>query len=239
MLALSQGFFNLNQQIAGVLFINQQISIAGNPENRHILYFVTDKQLLAVSLDNLFQKDIFLLFIASRHCHQARQDCRHLDDCHFGLALGYQRYGNIQASVGKEGKRMTGVYCQRRNDRIDRVEKVIARPLFFLLAQRRKRFNKDIGLGQLGDNLFIEPVLLSDQFLGHDRDTAQLGGHSQAGSVFFIDAAVELLLKAGHPDHKKFIQVRSDNRDKFQAFQKRLLLVVSFLQHTTVERQPA
>ena len=97
----------------------------------------------------------------------------------------------------------------------------------------------DIGILQIGENLVDRLGLMADHFSGKFLDEIQLLARRQTCGILAFEPNGSLLHLSGNANHKKFIEIGSHNRQKFQAFCGRKVRIHSFVQDPMIELQPA
>jgi hypothetical protein len=91
-------------------------------------------------------------------------------------------------------------------------------------------------MGKRGTKLFVPaPILVVHKCVSQLGDHIALFDQSETVRSGLGVAIFDLLHKSGYADFKKFVHVAGRNREKFQALQQRILLVLSFFENTAIE----
>ena len=135
---------------------------------------------------------------------------------------------------------MAGIERQRRQHRKDLALEVGFAESALLVGQLGVVEQANALIAQLGLNI-VEPAaaMLIGQHVDGAADRDQLLGGRRAIGRAADHAGGDLLLDAGHADHKEFIEVGAEDREELDPLQQRVLLVKRLLQHAPVELQPA
>lgn len=132
---------------------------------------------------------------------------------------------------------MTRIDGQRSHYRVKRFSKVIFEKLFllagyFLRSKQMNAFGRKLRQNgvEKAEMLFFHELM---DFLGNGRQ-----GRALSDAVQGCPTVVGTALQMGHPNHKKFIQIATEDGEKLYALKKRNRRVLGFLQNTTIEFKP-
>jgi len=81
-------------------------------------------------------------------------------------------------------------------------------------------------------------VLVFHKLVGKARQNVALFSQRQAIRASFVIAVLDLLHHRSHANLEKFVEIIGGDGEKLQALQKGVVLILGFLEHTTVEREP-
>ena len=181
-----------------------------------------------------------------RHHDDPRQDLRHL---HHGKQTiwaqplhVFEHHAQIETAIVITGRRVGRIDRHRRQDRQDAVlkEPVDVLPLLSferVIAKELKTF----GRHRRPDAVLEAAILPGDEILralGHRLEL--LDRAETVGRIILRGTLAEgLLADARQTDHEEFVEVRAEDRQKFQPLHQRILGVLGLLQHPQVELQPA
>ena len=153
-----------------------------------------------------------------------------------------EHHAQIEAAIVIAGRRMSRIDRHGREDRkhplpekpvdvfaVGALQGIVAEQLEALGGHRRP------------DALLEAAILPGHEILcslGHRLEL--LDRAETVGRIILRGTLAKgLLADACQPDHEEFVEVRTENCQEFQPLHKRILGVLSFLQHTQVELQPA
>jgi hypothetical protein len=133
-----------------------------------------------------------------------------------------------------------GVQADRREDRQEFAEEILADPLALRGSPVRAAAEVNAFRGQLGEQDFVEePVLRIDKgahFADHQR--VDLGGAFAVGTGL-MDIELDLFFKAGDADLDEFVEVGRDDAQEPQPLEQRHRVVGRLCQYAPVELENA
>ena len=150
-----------------------------------------------------------------------------------------QQRRHVQLQIRKNRPRGQLVDRQRRQDRLNLTGKIHLQEMALLVGPLRPPPDVQPMLGQAGKHPANPGVLLVNHPVGAAADGRKLFGGSHARGVAPSHVGRPAPHQPGHPNKKKLVQIRADDRQKLHPLQKRQLLVKPFLQYPVVELQPA
>src|SRR5581483_8877517 len=177
-----------------------------------------------------------------RQPHEAGQSTRngnHSGIHHGCAAAPPQQEGDAKRFIDDSGKRMGGIYRDRRQQRIE-----FTLAVFF---DKRSRLGIEFLQTEHPDPVlchlraqFVVPaaILLLDKFVGSGRNPLTFFQAGQAIRPRLGISVLDLLDQAGHADFEELIQVAGGDGEEFQAFQQRIVRVLRLFQYPVVEGEP-
>ena len=96
------------------------------------------------------------------------------------------------------------------------------------------------GFRQRGEEGLVEQgVLVGDHLLNAFMDGEEGVARAEAVRSVGVASVFEELFQGGDADFKEFVEVRADDGEEFEAFERGLGGILSFLEDSLVELQPA
>ena len=154
----------------------------------------------------------------------------------------FEHHAQIETAIVITGRRVGRIDRHRREDRQDAVLKKPV-DVFALLSFERvvSQELKTFGRHRRPDAVLEAAILPGDEILrplGHRLEL--LDRTETVGRIILRGTLTEgLLADARQPDHEKFVEVGTEDRQKFEPLHQRVLGVLRLLQHAEVELQPA
>ncbi len=233
------------QEVIGFLLVNIEIAVPGDAERVRAIEEQAGEKVGDVMFDERREIDViprFVFALAARQQNQARQDARDLDNGMEGLAATFAPGADEQivALVQELGEGMTGIHCERRQQREDFLAKIALGPGGSLCIQVGHVVHPNAILRQGGGKIVVPKRIFGrDHFVRDPLDGIENLSRAQAVGADVAGLALDLLLNAGDPNLEKLVQVRTENRQKFDAFDEGLRRVLCFFQDAPVEFEPA
>jgi len=141
-----------------------------------------------------------------------------------------EMYGNGWPGSTASGV-STGKTCDSKN---------LIDPLQFSLIQLAHRNELDSVLRQLGQQHLVQALALLLHELGYSlRDRVELPAGGQAVGRNVLYASGDLPPKSGDPDHVELVEIRAEDREKFDALEQPVSGVERLVKNPGVEREPA
>src|SRR5258708_37345530 len=81
-------------------------------------------------------------------------------------------------------------------------------------------------------------VLIVHELVSEPRQSVALVSQRQAIGPSLVVTILDLLHHGRHTNLKKLVEIIGGDGKKFQALQNRIALILGFLEHTAVEREP-
>ena len=178
-----------------------------------------------------------------RHGNQPGQGARGLDDGEFGVAsegvFAFEFDGEVQALVEHAWERVCGIEPDRREDRHEFAQEVVAGPFDLGVVPLAGRVKRDAFGFEAGQQAIEHRVLLFHQRLrpGANLRVNLLERHAVGCEHARIFA--HLLLQPGDADFEELIQIATHDTDKAKAFQQRRCGVGCLGEYAFIERQNA
>ena len=174
--------------------------------------------------------------------HETVQVARDLHACEVGLAGGGVLYehGEVDGTAGDIWERVGRIHCERRQHGEDLLAVVTRKALLLGRGELVPAQQHDLLLGQVGQDVIDHVVrMLILQAVGLLADGAQLLSGAQAGGRRDGDAGVDAALQTCDANHEEFVEVVCEDRGEAGALDDRQILVLSKLEDSLVELQPA
>ena len=231
-------------QVLGLVFVNLDVFVAGDP--KHVVFenLHAGKEVAEVVGDEVFEGDESQMLdgFGAVNAHKSRQHRRHFEARELLLAGLRVAHANRQVDrqardVGEWVRRIDG---ERHQHREDLVGEVGAQRLALPNAQGVPVDDLDSRVGQGRPNQVVKgagvTVLqgvsglrnVGEHVLGR---APHIGRHSQTGQ----DAS----LQAGDAHHEEFVEVVGEDSEKIGTFEHRQIGIFGEFEHPLVECQPA
>ena len=220
-LNLAQFFLDRMEQVARFLLVHIEVAVPCDAEEVGTLHGDATEKRLHMILDNVAEENIVVAIRLRGEWHEARQDAWRLHDGDVGAeALTLEFHNDIEAFVQQLRERVRGVHRQRREDRIDGLEVELFKVRTLGGGNGGVVVKADaVGL-EGGCEGFPPAAVLIIHHAAHAGADAREGlrGGKPVRSGF-RGIVLPLLFEAGDADLEKFIQVRTDDAEKFEAFE--------------------
>ena len=82
-------------------------------------------------------------------------------------------------------------------------------------------------------------IALGQQFLDLTADCDQLRRRAHTIGPGFGRSGFDLSNESGHADHEELVQVRAEDGEELQSFQKRIRFILRFIQNPVLKREQA
>ena len=219
--AAQQLLLQRGEQVLGVVLLDLEVLVAGDPEGVHAEHLHAGEQPLEVLGDDVLERHEPLVADG----HEPREDRRHLDPGEVllaGLRVAHQ-HGEVERQPGDVRERVRRVDGQRRQHREDPLlEQLLA--LLLLVAGRgrpsaaarcppwRARARSRRGTARACRSISSEVVLQICSSTSRGIRPGR-GGHGDPGG----DPALE----AGHPHHEELVEVGGEDRQEPDPLEQR------------------
>ena len=154
--------------------------------------------------------------------------------------LAPQEQGDVEGLVAQVRERVPGVDGERRERREHIDGEVGARRGGLLRGEARAGATmKSPARRELGHELLAPgPVPLLDERMRARRHRRELLGREEPVGRGLGDAARDLLLQPGDPDHEELVEVRADDAEELEALEERQRAIARLLEDALVELEP-
>ena len=201
------------------------------------------KSRLNVPADELLKENEMVTSLFSIHGNKSRQDGRHLDE---GVGLGdlysarfLENDHEVQTQIAEEGKGVTGIDGERRQNGKYLCLEVLVEPLDLFLVEFVEPMDEYPRFFESRQDLLHDAVVLfGNELARFFRDFVELLPGRPAAGIDVIEVGLENAEEPADTDHKVFIKVRTENRGKFEFFEGRGELVLRLFDHPPVELEP-
>ena len=251
-MALRQFALNLDAQILGLFFVDEQVAVARDAklmaaEHLHAGKQFADEGVQYRGKENEAVFVICAIFTTAQRRGQtddAWQQARRLNDGDAGMAtegiLAVEFDGEIQTLVEDTWKRVGRIQSDRRQHRHQLAQKIIANPRRLRCAPVGTQEEMDAFGGQFGQESLVEQrILLGDQrvrftadpLVGFFRRQAIRRGHGRI--------QLDLFLEAGDANLEKLVEIAAEDAQKAQTFEQRHGRIVRLRENAAVEGEQA
>ncbi len=225
------------EEVLGVVLLDLEVLVAGDPEGVHLEHVHAGEEPLEVLADDVLQRHEPLVADGD----EALEDRRHLDAGEVVLAGARvaQQHREVEREPGDVGERVRGVDGERGEDGEDPVlEQPLAR-LLLVAVQLGPADQLDAGVGERGHDVVAEdPRLPLGQLAGGGEDLVEHLGRHQPGRGGHGDAGGDPALEAGDADHEELVEVAGEDGQEPGPLQQRQAGVLGELEYPLVEPQP-
>ncbi len=171
--------------------------------------------------------------------HDREEILPHLPPAPAPPPLAPQEQGDVEGLVAQVRERVPGVDGERRERREHVVREVGARRGGLLRGEVARRHDEQPGAGELGNELLAPgPPSLLDERVRARRHRRELLGREEPVRRGLGDAARDLLLQPGDPDHEELVEVRADDAEELEALEERQRAIARLLEDALVELEP-
>jgi hypothetical protein len=234
------------EQILGFVFLNDEVGIAGHPEDRMGEHVETAEQLSQVRADHVLEQDEPDPSRRPGQGNQALEHRRHLHDGEqlltFPVVEPFHQQHDVEALVVHVREWVAGIDCERRQHRVHARPEVLVGVRALLRGQVRVGDARDAVRREARQDVVPQdPVLFVDQLVRPSVDGRELLGRPEAiGAVVLrLEPRVELLLQAGDADFEELVQVGAEDGKKLDPLEQRVAGVARFLEDARIELEPA
>ena len=225
------------QQVLGVVLLDLEVLVAGDPEGVELQHLHAGEQSLEVLADHVLQRHEPL--VAQRDEPAERR--RHLHPREVllaGLRVPHQ-HGHVEREAGDVGERVGRVDGQRREHREDAVLEEPLAELLLLAVEVLPAHQVDAVGRQLGHQVDAEELGVALALLGGaDPDRLQHVARHHPGRRPHGHAGRDPALEAGDADHEELVEVAGEERHRPDPLEQRQALVLGHLEQPQVEAQP-
>ena len=246
--ALLELLLHGGQQVLGVVLLDLQVLVAGDPEQVVLQDVHAGEEVVEVAGDDLLQGDeggagglVRGLELAAGDGDQARQRRRDLEPGEVLLAGAgvAQQHGEVEGQARDVGEGVGGVDGQRGEHRVDLVAEVAGEPLGLALVEVLPVDDLDIVLGQAGaDVLLPQGGLAGRELLGAAGDLGDDLVGVEPGGAHGGDAGLDAAHEPGHAHHVELVEVGGEDRQEPGPLQQGQVPVLGLLQDALVEVHP-
>ncbi len=233
-------------QVLGFLVVDEQVGVAGDAELVAAFDLHAGEQLADMGVQDRRQEHeaVFAAGDFLRHADDARQRARRLHHGGAGIAAegvaARQLDREVEALVEHAREGVRRVEPDWRQHRHQLAEEVIADPGRLGLVPVRAAEKMDALLGQLGDDVLVEELVLAGhQCMGGFRYGAKLLARRHAVGRALRGVGADLLLEAGDPHLEKLVHVAGEDAEKFQPLQQGHAGIVGLRQYAALEFENA
>ena len=209
------------QEVLGVVLLDLEVLVAGDPEGVRLEHLHAREQPLEVLADDVLERHEPL--VAQRH--EAVEDRRHLDPREvLGAGLGVaHEHGEVEREPGDVGERVGRVDGQRRQHREDPVLEQPLGHLLLVAVEVGPADQPDVlgGEGRDDRRRGRAPTVRSISSRVRDQMPVEDLARQQAGGRADGDAGGDAALEAGHPDHEELVEVAREDGQEAHPLQQR------------------
>ncbi len=225
------------QEVLGVVLLDLDVLVAGDPERVRLEHLHAREEPLEVGADDVLERHE----AGVAEGHEAVEGRRHLHPGEVLLAgLGVaDQDGQVEREPGDVGERVGGVDGERRQHREDPVAEEALGLLLLLAVEVVPAHQLDLVLAQRRHDLLAEQqgVPLA-QLAGAGPDALEHLQRHQPGRRADGQPGRDPALEAGHPHHEELVEVAGEDRQVAHPLEQRQAAVLGQLQHPLVEPQP-
>lgn len=228
-LAVEEFFFNFTEEILNFFFIKVEVAVASDAEGDRGANAITGKEVAHVLLNDITEGNVDFGVPAPGgiDADDAGKDPGNGNDRHEALnGTGFgviDRGENIEGLVDELGEGVGGVNCEGSKDREDLLGEVFGGPLLLVAGELIVGAEFNTGLVEAGYNFAIPAgALIGDQAAGAGLDAPELFLGAESVGTAFMASRFDLLHDTSHPDFKEFVEVGTDECQKFHAFKQRI-----------------
>ncbi len=235
--AAQQLLLERGEDVLGVVLLDLEVLVAGDPERVDLEHLHAREQPLEVLADHVLERHEAL--VADRH--EPAEDRRHLDAREVLLAGARvaDQHREVEREPGDVGERVGRVDGQRCEHREHPVAEQPLAGLLLLAVQVVPADQLDADLGERGHDLLAEhPGQALRQLAGGGEDQVEHLGRHQAARGGHGHAGGDASLEARDPDHEELVEVAGEDRQEPRPFEQRQGRVLGELEHPLVEAQP-
>ena len=223
------------QEVVGVLLLEGQVGVAGDPERVVALDLHAGEQGPEMGGDDLLHGDESL---AVGHGQQPGQHRRNLDAGEAALTADRvpDDDGQVERQIGDVGKRVTGIDRERGEDRKDPLDEHFPNPGAVIAVKGFPFCQPDGMIGETRQDVVEKrgPAPL-EQGLHLQTDGGQLVGHRQAVGRRPGNTGRLLVLEAGDANLEELVHVGGKDGQELDPLQQRDLVVFGEGQDPAVE----
>ena len=225
------------QEVLGVVLLDLQVLVAGDPEGVELEHLHAREQPPEVLADDVLQRHEPL--VAQRHEPAERR--RHLDPGEVllaGLGVAHQ-HGHVQREAGDVGEGVGRVDRQRREHREDAVLEEPLGELLLLAVEVVPPHQVDAVGRQARHDVVAEELGVPQALLGGaGPDRLEHVARHHPGRRPDRHPGRDPALEAGHPHHEELVQVAREERDRPHPLEQGQADVLGHLEQAQVEAQP-
>ena len=225
------------EQVLGVVLLDLEILVAGDPEGVELQHLHAGEQPLEVLADDVLERHEALVAEGD----EAAERGRHLDPCEVLLAgLGVaDQHGHVQREPGDVGERVSRVDGERREDREDALLEEPLAELLLLAVEVVPPHQVDPVGRQRRHQVVAEELRVPLALLGGaGPDRLEHVARHQPGRRPNRHAGRDPALEAGHADHEELVEVAGEERHRPHPLEQRQVVVLGQLEQPQVEAQP-
>ena len=234
------------QQVVHLLFVDEEVAVAGHPELVALGHLHAGEEVADVGVHHRGQEHEVVGTARHRfgQADEPGQGTRRLHHRHAAFlaegVLALQEDDEVQALVVDPREGVRRVQADGTHDGQDLGLEVGANPLLLRRPPATAPEEADPLALQRRQHLLVEQgVLVGDQPVGDGADPRQRLGGAQVVGAGLHRAVIHLLHEAAHPHLEELVQVRARDAQEAQAFEQRGVRVARLLQHPAVEGQQA
>ena len=227
------------EQVLGVVLLDLQVLVAGDPEHVVLQHLHAREQLLQVRGDDVLQRDVAAAgrppgsgtaAAAPSPGRSARWPLTGLRTTTARFRDRPEMYGKGCAGSTASGVSTGKIWCRKRVNR---------RACSFSVSslQRTRWMPSSASAGATSS--LVAGGVPGHELAGAGPDHLQHLAGLEAGGGAGGDAGGDAALQAGHPDHEELVQVAGEDRQEVRPLQQRRGRVLGQFQHALVEREPA
>ena len=231
-----KGDLHFRKNIVNGFFVDGKIHIPRHTERRTFQNLTAVEKHFQIVGDQFFHRNEFPQIPGIRLTFQRNEPGNHCRSFQHGKAFlkslhrrFHQTHQQFQSQIRHQGERVCGVDPDGCENRKDLPFKHTARRILFRRSKIAPRHDPDMFFFQCGQDLIPEMSILPRHKFPDAlfQNTGQLCG----------DTGI-LLCQSSHADHKKFIQIAAEDRQKFQAFHQGASGIGRLIEDAAVEFQP-
>ena len=252
--ALPDDLLERLHQIGGLVLLDLEVGVAGNPEGVRGDDLEPRKEQVQIGRHDLLEPHevgrfrlaqtearVLTGLVLARDAHQPAKDLRHLDASEAGAVdLVVDRHRQIDAQVRDVREGMARIERQRRQRRVDLALEMAAQELALLALELVVVEHLDALAAQPGRDVREPAAALELEHRPQPLvDRRHLLGRRHPVRWRHHRSRLELAAQPGDPDHEELVEVAAKDRQELRPLEQRRFLVERLFEHPPVELQPA
>ena len=235
--------FDRLEEVAGVGFVDIELTISGDAEVPESENFCTWKEIGEVMADEVAEVDEIAAIVFAGEANEAREDAWDLDygEASIGVAVAFdfELDDDIEGLVEELGEGVRGIDAEGGEDWADIGTVIGFEPGAVGGLEVGIVEDMNVIFGESGDEIFA-PAAVS--VFDHCADSAVDSAVDFAGGfaidASFDDLAFDLLFEAGDADFEKFIEIGVGDGEEFDAFEEWIGGVEDLIEDALIKFQP-
>jgi hypothetical protein len=242
---IAELFLDFFEEVFGFLLVDVEVAVACDAKGVRAVDPVSGKQRHGEALDDFAEENVAVGAVGvGIELDDAREDSRDgkdddglFDLRRFGIVEGEE---DVEGFVDDLGERMGLIDGERGEDGRDLGVEVVLGPGRFGFGELGGGAEVDVLFREEGNELLVPAaVLVVDEVVGGGADALELFAGRKAVEAEFGGAGVGLLDEAGDADLEELVEVGTDDREEFDAFEERIGVALGLLEDAAIEVEPA